>query len=123
HLGLQTHRIIKDKNELILINKVRAQFHKWANTWSFQTARNQEYVLKAHNQSLADELSRDAKEKIQQIEDLLFHTLHLDDTVDWNQLKDNSKFLEPNPKIRYQTEIKKIKKPQEPHYKNIPKQP
>ena len=42
--------------------------------------------------ALAEEKTNDAQNAIQDIDDLLLNTLEIDNTVDWESLKDNSSF-------------------------------
>jgi restriction system protein len=123
HLGLGTYRIIKDKDTWILDNKIDAQFKKWDDQWSKIVSKNQIQATKESNQNLADERTRDAQEKLKQIEDILLYTLDIDDTIDWNVLKDVKKFRTPNPKNSLDKELAKVLTPETPSYKEIPVEP
>lgn len=123
HLGLKTHRIIKDYDNTLLNRKVEAQYEKWANTWNLMQTRNQVQALRELNQSLADDQTQEAKAQLEQVEQLLLHTLDIDDSVDWDELKATAKFSEPYPEKRYETEIRKVNKPVAPVYKQAPNPP
>lgn len=123
HLGLRTHRIIKDYDDILLNRKVEAQYQKWASIWNTMQTRNQAQALRELNQSLADEQTEEAKEKLDQVERLLLHTLDIDDAVNWDELKAIGKFSEPYPEKRFEAEIRKVRKPDSPVYKPLPNEP
>lgn len=86
-------------NEYLLYRKVDAQFDIWDGKWAnivIKTKKEQEKIVSL---SLTDEKSDDTKKALQDIDDLLLHTLYIDDTIDWDTLKDNSKFKVPNPRF------------------------
>lgn len=123
HLGLGTYRILKDKDSWILSNKVDAQFTKWDEQWSKIVNKNKAQADKESNQNIAEERTNDAQEKLQEVENILKHTLDIDDTVDWESLKDKKKFKVPNPKNQLDKEIKQIPIPQKTTHKSIPIEP
>src|SRR5699024_6337120 len=97
HLGLKTHRIIKDTDKAFLTNKISAQFTKWDQVWKTATNKNQAAIEKELNQNSADERTKEAKDALLIIDNLLIYTLSVDDKVDWDLLKNNSEFSIPNP--------------------------
>lgn len=123
HQGLETYRILKDKDEWILDNKVEAQFIKWDEQWSKIVYKTKNQNDKEANQNLAEEKTKEAIHKLKEIENLLIHTLDIDDTVDWESLKDNKKFKVPAPKTLLEKELKQIPIPQKPTFKSLPLQP
>jgi restriction system protein len=68
-------------------------------------------------------LTNDAHEKLEKIDNILKLTLGIDDTVDWDSLKDKKKLKIPNPKNQLDKEIKKIPLPHKPPHKSIPNKP
>ncbi|PVD52398.1 restriction endonuclease [Terrimonas sp.] len=123
HQGLGTYRILKDKDQWILDNKIEAQFKKWDEQWEKIVFKNKSQANKEANLNLAEERTLEAKEKLDEIENLLVHTLDMDDTIDWNSLKDTKKFKVPNPKNSIEKEFKQIPLPESPSHKAIPLQP
>lgn len=123
HLGLGTYRILKDKDNWILSNKVDAQFTKWDEQWSKIVRKNNAQAAKESNQIIAEERTNDAQEKLQEVENILKHTLDIDDTVDWESLKDKKKFKIQNPRNQMDYEIKQISIPQKTAHKSIPAAP
>jgi restriction system protein len=123
HLGLGTYRILKDKDNWILSNKVDAQFTKWDEQWSRIVNKNKAQAAKEANQNIAEERTNDAQDKIEEIENILLHTLDIDDAVNWESLKDKKKFKVPNPKTQLDKEIGRIQIPQKPVHKTMPTEP
>lgn len=123
HLGLGTYRLLKDKDEWILSNKIDAQFKKWDEQWAKSVFKNKVQAHKEANQNIAEERTREAKAAIKEIENLLLHTLDIDDTIDWESLKDKRKFKIPNPKNLLDKELAQLKPPAEPEYRKPPQEP
>lgn len=123
HLGLGTYRILKDMDSFILDNKVEAQFRKWDDQWAKIVNKNQSQAYKEANLNIAEEKTKDAKNAQKDIEELLLATLEIDDTVDWNSLKDKKKFKAPNPKSLLQKELDKIIAPPTPENRQLSPEP
>lgn len=123
HLGLSTYRVLKDKDRWILENKIDAQFKKWDDLYSNVKSKDAVYIEKASNQSLAETLTLDAKEKISEIENILHHTLDIDDTVDWSILKDKKDYIVSNPMDNLSDSLNQIVQPSKPIFKDIPPNP
>lgn len=123
HLGLNTFRVLIDKDSWILDSKVEDQFHKWDIQWEKMSQKGQNQAEKEANQSIAEERTREAKEKLQEIENILAHTLGIDDTINWDSLKDKKAFDIPNPKERLPHEKRKVSVPKEPAFKSPPTEP
>jgi restriction system protein len=123
HYGLGTYRILKDKEEWLLRNKIDAQFAKWDEQWAKVVRKNKTEAYKEANQNLAEERTREAQEKLQEIENILMHTLDIDDTVNWESLKDQTKFKIPSPKNQLEKELKQISVPLPPELRELPEQP
>ncbi|VTP98814.1 restriction endonuclease [Sphingobacterium daejeonense] len=123
HLGLNTYRVLKDKESWILDNKIDNQFKKWDEQWSKIILKNNVQTTKIANQKLAEEKTREAQEALLQIENILFQTLTVDDAIDWNSLKNKKKFTESNPQNLLEKELKKLVVPKKKGYKKLPKEP
>jgi restriction system protein len=123
HLGLGTYRILKDLDFLILDNKVEAQFRKWDEQWAKVVNKNQTQAHKEANLNIAEERTREAQIAQKEIEELLLATLEIDDTVNWDSLKDRKKFKVPNPKNFLQKELEKLIPPSAPSFRQIPAKP
>lgn len=123
HLGLGTYRILKDLDFLILDNKVEAQFRKWDEQWAKVVNKNQTQAHKEANLNIAEERTREAQSAQKEIEELLLATLEIDDTVNWDSLKDRKKFKVPNPKNLLPKELEKLIPPSAPSFRQIPAEP
>lgn len=123
HLGLNTYRILKDTDSFILDNKVAAQFQKWDEQWSKIVQKNKLQSDKVASLNIAEERTLDAQNAQKEIENILLNTLKIDDTVDWDTLKDKRKFKIPNPKLLLRNELSKIKNPTLPSFRSKPTQP
>jgi restriction system protein len=55
HIGLDTYRILKDKDSWILKKKVEAQFTKWDEQWSKRLDKQEALAAKQANQKIAEE--------------------------------------------------------------------
>lgn len=123
HKGLGAYRIIKDLDSYILKNKVDSQFKKWDDQWTRIVNKNKLQADKDASLSSANERTKEAKEKQQEIENLLRHTLEIDDTVDWKKLQDKTKYEVPNPIMQLRSELNKIEIPSSPISKPLPEEP
>ena len=123
HKGLGAYRIIKDLDSYILKNKVDSQFKKWDDQWTRIVNKNKLQADKDASLSIANERTREAQEKQQEIENLLRHALEIDDTVDWKKLQDKTKYEVPNPIMQLRSELNKIEIPSSPISKPLPKEP
>lgn len=123
HLGLGTFRVLKDMDKYRLDQKVDAQFLKWDEQWEKVSYKNKSQAEKVASLNIAEERTKDAQELQFQIENLLIHTLDIDDTVNWDALKDTRKFKIPNPKNNLDNDLKKIAIPSALFLKKLPEEP
>jgi restriction system protein len=123
HKGLGAYRIIKDLDSNILNNKVEAQLKKWDDQWTKIVDKSHLQAEKAASLINANERTKEARQKQKEIEDLLRHTLNIDDTVDWRTLQHNNKYNVSNPIMQLRNEINKIYIPTSPIMKELPKEP
>lgn len=123
HQGINAFRIMKDLDSLLLERKVNAQLIKWDEQYTKQELKRTISQEKESNQTTADEMTREATDVQYDIENTLLHTLDIDDTVDWETLKDFSTYEEENPINRLDEEISKYTKPVQPVYKSLPTKP
>lgn len=123
HTGLDSYRILRDKDEWILRNKIDAQFCKWDAVWEKMQVNLKSQREKEFNIYTAEERTQEAQQKLKEIETILFKTLDIDDTVNWDSLKDKKKFSVANSKHHLKNQLSKVASPSEPDYKNIPAEP
>jgi restriction system protein len=123
HLGLGTFRVLKDMEKYRLDNKVAAQFKKWDQQWAKISHKNKSQAEKEASLNIAEERTRDAQEKQKQIDNLLIYALDIDDTLNWDSLKDTKEFKVPNPKYIFERRLSIIAPPAPPTFRELPKEP
>ena len=109
HTGLNEHKLISAPDSYILSNKIETQVAKWAEKWNSTKLKNLLVDQKNANLQFAEISTKEAQEIQKNIDNILIHTLSIDDTVEWDSLKIHSAFSEPKPK-----------KPTRKSYKTIP---
>lgn len=122
HDGLHKHRIIRGADPQFIQRKVEVQLADWDDQWERRsavaerahqaTARRQE---KEEQKRLAAEQTAEAKRLLDELQNTLQHTLSIDDAIDWDMLKDQSKFPRPRPAKR--------KQPSPPTPAPVPREP
>lgn len=130
HQGLGVTRVIKDDYTNVWswkgdgIPAIEAQFKKWDKQWAKICNKKKLQAGKEASLKTAEERTRDAQEKQKQIEDLLTHALNIDNTVNWDSLKDTEEFKVHNPK-KYilERKLKLIAPPAPPTFRELPKEP
>jgi restriction system protein len=123
HLGLGTFRVLKDREKYRLDNKVAAQFKKWDEQWARICHKTKSQADKEASLNIAEERTRDAQEKQKQIDDLLINALNIDNTVNWDSLKDTKEFKVQNPKYILERRLSIIAPPVPPTFRELPKEP
>ena len=106
HEGLNERKLISAPEEDILENKVNLQVQRWNDKWDKRLIN----LEKEANLEEANLRTEAAIKSFSEIENLLIHTLSIDDRVDWESLKKNSAFSEKVPV----KPIQKIKKENPP---------
>ena len=112
HKGLNEHKLISAPDDDILQNKIDLQAKKWFEKWELIETKRRIKKEQEADVEEANKRTKEAQAALEQIENLLTHTLSVDDTVKWESLKKREKFA--------------IAKPQQPHkkqYKEIPPKP
>ena len=123
HDGLNKYRIIRGKDKYVVEQKAAVQRTVWDEMWQRKLEKEQKLFEKeqkikgrqAKNQS-AIEQTREATEAIKEIENVLKHTLTIDDRVDWEVLKDKSKFPKSKPQLPQLLSIPPMPKETHPYY-------
>jgi len=100
HTGLKEHKLISAPDKYILSNKCEIQEEKWTERWESVQSKNMLTEEKNNNLQFAELSNRGAHEIQNQIENLLIHTLSINDTIEWDKLREHSVFSEPIPKLR-----------------------
>lgn len=97
HQGLNEHKLISAPDLEILQNKANLQVKKWEERWSLLAQKRINSEMKDASIELAAALTEEALNAVASIENLLVHTLSIDDTVDWEKLKRSDEFPESIP--------------------------
>lgn len=122
HDGLGKERHIRGFDKDIVEQKARIQAQKWDEQWEKQVksdvTKAKNLIRQIYKESKAEEAekkTREAQDTINKIENILYQTLEINDTINWNNLKREDKFnkkppkpakFHPEPKItdiKYQT--------------------
>ena len=104
HGGLNKHRIIRGESAAIVKMKASLQISEWDERWTVVESREAQRVEKtatklqlAENKALASERTQEAQFELDQLAGLLKATLDVDDTLNWDDLKDKAPFPERKP--------------------------
>lgn len=112
HKGLNEHKIISAPDVEMLENKANLQAQKWTEKWDIISTKRKNAEEKEANFEEANERTEEAIKALEEIDNLLLHTLSIDDTVNWDSLKKRSRFPEKSPV-----------KPEKKNYKEYPNKP
>lgn len=112
HQGLNEHKLISSKDMYILQDKVEIESNKLNEKWEKIEEKRKIQQEKEANQEKAKTRTKEAQKELQQIENLLLHTLSIDNTVNWDNLKKKEEFNVPKPS-----------KPEKEVYKRLPVKP
>jgi restriction system protein len=112
HKGLNEHKLISAPELDMLQNKANIQANKWEEKWVLIETKRKQIAEKNGNAEDAVNQTNQAEEAVNIIDNLLIHTLAIDDTVSWDSLKMKDAFSE-----------KKPTKPSRPDYESIPSMP
>lgn len=123
HKGLNDYKVLSSDHQLILQNKVNAHIAKLNERWS--KIVNKENVVRSKEEILrdADKRNKEARDALKEIDDILIYTLDIDDTVDWEMLKDKTRFSVPYPGDDLPRLISAVRKPLAPSVLSYPQQP
>jgi len=88
HLELDLHKEVSAPELSILQNKVDTLMAQWDKKYETHTKKQDA----AAGKELAEDLTLEAEARRNRLQTTLQHTLDIDDTVDWDVLKDHSKF-------------------------------
>lgn len=122
HDGLKKHRLIRGESESIVKLKATLQVEEWEERWAVVDARERDRSQKAagkrqqdESKELAAERTADAQQELDGLSSLLKATLAVDDTIDWENLKDKTPYPEKKPALP--------PTPREPTVPSLPREP
>lgn len=104
HDGLKKHRLIRGADDAVVRRKAEIQIAEWEGKWVLADAREKGRIDK-ENQKMEQELNKnlaagrteEALGEVNRIGNILKQTLEVDDSINWDNLKDMSEFPEPKP--------------------------
>ena len=98
HEGLHAFRRVSGRDPYVVQQKADVQLANWNTKW--QKLQNRESLLRSKEEKRdeATRLTAEAQEALKCLEDILLHTLSVNDVVDWQLLKDRTGFPKPKPK-------------------------
>lgn len=97
HEGLNKHRVVRGGDRGVVTRTAHLQATEWESRWHERQSREAERVRRDASKALAAERTAEAQRGLEALERTLAHTLAVDDTIDWDQLKDRSPFPEAAP--------------------------
>ena len=74
-------------------------WQRWDEMWAKQQARDKVAQKKENKIAVAADVTRQEQEALAALENTLAHTLDIDDTIDWEQLKNKGKYPIPKPEM------------------------
>lgn len=120
---MNDYKVLTSDNYVILRNKVDAHVARLEEKWDKITHKDAIVKGKAASQKEADERTREAINKLQEIDNILLLSLEIDDAINWERLKDKSKFDSVSPKINLNRLLGTVAKPVEPIVNSKPEEP
>lgn len=112
HKGLKEHKLFSAPEKYLLGSKVNLQLQKWNERWNREV-----------NFEDANLKTEEAHKIFEEIENLLTHTLSIDDSIQWHELKDKRKFTEKNPTDYLENILNNISKPLKSELVTLPVKP
>ena len=97
HKGLKEHKLISAPEMDMLENKANLQAQKWTDKWESIESKRRINAEKEANLEEANLRTEAAIKSLTEIDNLLIHTLSIDDRVDWESLKKKEKYPEKSP--------------------------
>ena len=97
---LGKYRVIRGSDPYIVQQKANAQLETWEAMWERKQAADEKRAdreLRAENKLQAQIDTEEAEKVLQELEQLLSHTLSVNDVVDFKRLEDHSTFSEKKP--------------------------
>jgi len=123
HKSLNDYKVFTAYDEDILENKVQSHVAKLEEKWEKIVEKQSIVSHQVASQKEAEIRTQAAIRSLEAVDNILIHTLSIDDTIDWENLKDRSKFKEPNPENELNMRLGEIEEPSLPNIESHPKKP
>lgn len=122
HDELGKYQLIRGDSRYVVQQKAQMKINQWNEMWQKKQIAAQKQLereKKAHDikqkKVLAEDMTVKAQEILDSMNEILNHTLSIDDAINWELLKDKTYFQESKPK--------KPKLPEKPAFKPLPPEP
>ncbi len=123
HRGLKDYKVLTSDDSGVLRNKVKAHVSKLEEKWDKIVEKQNIIKSKDEIQKESETLTKEAIKALKEIDEILLFTLEIDDTVNWEQLKDKTKFNVQSPERELNKLLSELPKPQEPTALQLPSKP
>lgn len=123
HSGLNDYKLLMSDDQAILKNKVNSHVAKLEEKWNNIVKKKNIIRSKEEIQKEAESMTQEAQKAWKEINDILYHTLDIDDTIDWELLKDKTAFSIPSPEKELKKLLSLVPKPKEPILREAPTEP
>ncbi|MFH1288869.1 MAG: restriction endonuclease, partial [bacterium] len=97
HDGLKKYRIIRGRDKYVVEQKAAALKASWEEVWEKKIAREAAVKEKEDNKQLALERTQEAERKIDEVKNILQHTININDAVNWDSLLDKFEYPKSPP--------------------------
>lgn len=116
HPGLNKYRHIRGKDKSVVEQKAAAQQAAWDEMWLMRLEKEKRGLSKQINLADAKVRTSEAVLAIEELKNILQHTLSIDDTISWEALKNKDTFTKQKPKLPRQQEIPQAPERNAPQY-------
>jgi len=123
HLGLKEHKFLKAYDEWVLEEKIDTQIDKFNLKWEKVKSKMQNTYDREANILKAEEKTLKAEACIKELSTLLKHSIHVNCTVNWEELKSMNPFTEEAPENLLQSRLDELREPLQPKEILIPQAP
>jgi restriction system protein len=97
HKKLNKYQVIRGDNSHVVEQKARAKMAQWDEMWKKRLERERRAEEIGKKKGLAHEHTAEAQEALAVLERVLAHALAVDNTIDWESLKDYTDYPVPRP--------------------------
>ena len=114
HIGLNDHKVFSSDDNDILDNKVSIHLAKLEEKWDKAVAKRNLAKQQVASQMEADSRTQVAIQALKDVDNILIHTLRINDAINWEELKDKTSFKEISPENELQRRLSELVDPKYP---------
>lgn len=97
HSELNQYQVIRGNDKYVVVQKARAKADQWDKRWQRESVNRNRRVTREKGLALASEMSDEARAKLAALDNILAHTLTINDAIDWYSLLSREPFAEYPP--------------------------